>query len=91
MALFLVVVFVALFLVIATLLPGGRPTKLNDDIKSNQTRYNPATGLPMIGALDTLGNSIGSSASDRDNYLNNEYHRHSTYNNSSYDPFNNRY
>ncbi|MCE3045399.1 hypothetical protein [Legionella sp. 16cNR16C] len=56
-----------------------------------QTEYNPATGLPMIGALDSMGNSIGSSASDRDNYWNNDYHRHSTFESSSYDPFSNRY
>ncbi|WP_272946893.1 hypothetical protein [Legionella erythra] len=59
--------------------------------KSNNTEINPATGLPMIGALDSMGNSFGSSASDRDNYWNNDYHRYSTYNSSSYDPFNNRY
>lgn len=59
--------------------------------KSNNTEINPATGLPMIGALDSMGNSFGSSASDRDNYWNNDYHHYSTYNSSSYDPFNNRY
>ncbi|HBD7196761.1 TPA: hypothetical protein KKX01_002724 [Legionella pneumophila] len=59
--------------------------------KSNNTEINPATGLPMIGALDSMGNSLGSSASDRDNYWNNDYLRHSTYNSSSYDPFINRY
>ncbi|KTC83704.1 hypothetical protein [Legionella brunensis] len=91
MALFLVIVFVVLFLVIGTLLPGGRPTKLNHDNNSKQTRYNPAAGLPMIGGLDCMGNSIGSSASDRNNYWNNHFHNHSTYNSSSYDPFNNRY
>ncbi|HAT3877934.1 TPA: hypothetical protein I8669_002768 [Legionella pneumophila] len=63
---------------------------INFEINSNETQYNPATGLPMIGALDSMGNSIGTSSSDRDNYWNNDYH-HSTYNSSSYDPFSNRY
>ncbi|HIF0232307.1 TPA: hypothetical protein ACXYK5_002225 [Legionella pneumophila] len=62
----------------------------NFDLSQNKTEYNPATGLPMIGALDSIGNSMGSSAFDH-NHWNSDYHRHSTYNSSSYDPFSNRY
>ena len=86
------ILIVVLFLaIIITNAKNAKNNKQNFEIESNQTQYNPATGLPMIGALDSLGNSIGTSASDRDNYWNNDYHRHSTYNSSSYDPFNNRY
>ncbi|MCW8460653.1 hypothetical protein [Fluoribacter dumoffii] len=44
----------------------------------------------MIGSLGSLGNSIGSSAADRNNYWN-DYYRQSTYNSSSYDFLNNRF
>ncbi|HAU1387080.1 TPA: hypothetical protein KKX58_001668 [Legionella pneumophila] len=64
---------------------------LNSENQSNETRYNPATGLPMIGALDSMGNSIGSSASNRNNDWHNDYSRRSSSYSSSYDPFNNRY
>lgn len=86
------ILIVVLFLaIIITNAKNAKKNKQNFEIESNQTQYNPATGLPMIGALDSMGNSIGTSASDRDNYWNNDYHRNSTYNSSSYDPFNNRY
>lgn len=60
---------------------------LNCENQSNETRYNPATGLPMVGAMDSMGNSVGSSATDRHN----DYSRRSSSYSSSYDPFNNRY
>lgn len=63
----------------------------NHKNNNNETKINPATGLPMIGNLDSLGNSFGSSASDRQNNLGNDYHRQSSTYNSSYDPFNNLY
>lgn len=86
------ILIVVLFLaIIITNAKNAKNNKQNFEIESNQTQYNPATGLPMIGALDSMGNSIGTSTSDRDNYWNNDYHRNSTYNSSSYDPFNNRY
>ena len=62
----------------------------NFDLSQNTTEYNPATGLPMIGALDSMGNSMGSSAFDHNSW-NSDYHRHSMYSSSSYDPFSNRY
>ena len=62
----------------------------NFDLSQNTTEYNPATGLPMIGALDSMGNSIGSSAFDHNSW-NSDYYRNSTYNSNSYDPFSNRY
>ena len=62
----------------------------NFDLSQNKTEYNPATGLPMIGALDSMGNSMGSSAFDHNSWSS-DYHSHSTYNSSSYDPFSNRY
>lgn len=62
----------------------------NFDLSQNTTEYNPATGLPMIGALDSMGNSMGSSAFDHYSW-NSDCHRHSMYNSSSYDPFSNRY
>lgn len=83
----MVIVFLA---IIITNSRNAKSNKLNFETTSNQTQYNPATGLPMIGALDSMGNSIGSSTSDR-NHWNDDYHRHSTYNSSSYDPFNNRF
>lgn len=84
----IVVVFLA---IIITNARNAKNNKQNFEIESNQTQYNPSTGLPMIGALDSMGNSIGTSASDRDNYWNNDYHRqHSSYT-SSYDSFTNRY
>lgn len=86
------ILIVVLFLaIIITNARNAKNNKQNFEIESNKTQYNPATGLPMIGALDSMGNSIGTSASDRDNYWNNDYHRHSIYNSSSYDPFNNHY
>lgn len=62
----------------------------NFDLSQNKTEYNPAIGLPMIGALDSMGNSMGSSAFDHNSW-NSDYHHHSTYNSSSFDPFTNRY
>ncbi|MBJ16567.1 MAG: hypothetical protein CMF38_08085 [Legionellaceae bacterium] len=86
------ILIVVLFLaIIITNAKNAKNNKKNFEIESNQTQYNPATGLPMIGALDSMGNSIGTSAYDRDNYWSNDYHRNSTYNSNSYDPFNNRY
>lgn len=58
---------------------------------NNDTKINPATGLPMIGSLDSMGNSFGSGASDRHHNCNNDYHRQNSIYNSTYDPFNNRY
>lgn len=84
----MVIMFLA---IIITNSKNAKNNRLNFENESNQTQYNHATGLPMIGALDSMGNSIGSSASDRNNYWNDNYHHHSTYNNSNYDPFNNRY
>lgn len=90
----MIILFALMVIVfLAIIITNGRSAKNNKhnyEFEANQTQYNPATGLPMIGALDSLGNSIGISASDRDNYWN-DYHRHSTYNSSSYDPFSNRY
>lgn len=34
-----------------------------DDFPSQNSLTNPATGLPMFGAFDSLGNTIGSSTS----------------------------
>lgn len=67
------------------------PRKMDTDNQSNETQHNPATGLPMIGALDTLGNSMGSSASDSQNHFHNDYHISGSRYSSSYDPFTNRY
>ena len=36
----------------------------NYKFKEHGSTTNPATGLPMIGSLDSSGNSIGSSQSD---------------------------
>lgn len=38
--------------------------------KSNETRINPSSGLPMIGCLDVNGNSIGTSSYSDRNYRN---------------------
>lgn len=66
--------------------------KLNQrTANKNETKINPATGLPMIGSLDSMGNSIGSSASDRNNNWHDDYHRRNPSYTSSYDPFTNRY
>jgi hypothetical protein len=66
----MIVLFILMIIVFfAIIISNGRNAKNNNvnfEIKSSQTQYNPATGLPMIGALDSMGNSIGSSASDRD-------------------------
>ncbi|HDV5786129.1 TPA: hypothetical protein RJD83_003115 [Legionella pneumophila] len=88
MILFPILMVVVFLAIIITNARNAKNNKQNFEIRSSQTQYNPATGLPMIGALDSMGNSIGTSASDRDNYWHNDYHRHSTYNSSSYDPFN---
>lgn len=54
--------------------------------KKNDTRINPATGLPMRGAFDTSGNTLGTSSS----IWNNDYSRsHSS--NSCFNSFNNRF
>lgn len=83
--LFVVFVYAAFFIESAD----EQNNENNFDLSQNATEYNPATGLPMIGALDSMGNSIGSSAFDHNSW-NSDYH-HSTYNSSSYDPFSNRY
>ncbi|HIF0232773.1 TPA: hypothetical protein ACXYK5_002700 [Legionella pneumophila] len=62
----------------------------NFDLSQNKTEYNPATGLPMIGALDSMGNSLGSSASDS-NSCNSDHYRSSTFTSSGYEPFSNRF
>ncbi|HAU0297851.1 TPA: hypothetical protein ACMGHP_002624 [Legionella pneumophila] len=54
--------------------------------RKDDTRINPATGLPMRGAFDSSGNTLGTSSSS----WNNEYGRsHSSY--SSFNSFNNRF
>ncbi|HAU0213580.1 TPA: hypothetical protein JBF28_15175 [Legionella pneumophila] len=54
--------------------------------KMNNTRINPATGLPMRGAFDTSGNTLGTSSSS----WNNDYSRsHSSF--SNFNSFNNRF
>jgi hypothetical protein len=58
---------------------------------NNDTEINPVTGLPMIGNLDSLGNSFGTSASDRHSNWHSDYHRPIQTYTSSYDPFSNRY
>ncbi|CDZ79419.1 hypothetical protein BN59_03737 [Legionella massiliensis] len=87
-AILFIICFIAIFIFNARCAKNARIIFENE---SNQTQYNPATGLPMIGALDSMGNSMGSSASDRNDYWNSDYHRLSTFNSSSYDPFSNRY
>ncbi|MGT3090782.1 MULTISPECIES: hypothetical protein [Legionellaceae] len=62
--------------------------------KSNDTKINPASGLPMIGCLDVNGNTFGSSSSFDDYHRNhdNNYRIYSSTNYcNSYDPFANRY
>lgn len=58
---------------------------------NNETKINPSNGLPMIGSLDSMGNSFGSSAADRNNSYHDDYHRQNSSYTSSYDPFTNRY
>lgn len=65
--------------------------KYNHQNNRNETKINPSTGLPIIGNLDSMGNSFGSSASDRHHNWNNDYHRHSSTYTSNYDSFTNRY
>lgn len=91
MIVFLIIVF-AIFAYAAFFIESSdeQNNENNFDLSQNKTEYNPATGLPMIGALDSMGNSMGSSAFDH-NPWNSDSHRHSTYNSSSYDPFSNRY
>jgi len=64
---------------------------INDFTNNNETTINPNTGLPMIGNLDSMGNSFGSSASDTDYHRYNDYQHQSSSYTSSYDPFTNRY
>ncbi|HEM7073844.1 TPA: hypothetical protein U2K26_002761 [Legionella pneumophila] len=64
---------------------------INQRNNNNETKINPSTGLPMIGNLDSMGNSFGSSASDRNHNWNNDYHRQNYSYTSSYDSFTNRY
>jgi hypothetical protein len=71
-----------------------RQRTFNSSNQSNETRINPATGLPMIGCLDVNGNSFGTNHShDHFRRNNDDYCRHfsSTSYSSSYDPFTNRY
>ena len=63
----------------------------NNRKNNNRIKINPSTGLPMIGSLDSLGNSFGSSASDRSSNVHTDYHHQSSTYTSSYDPFSNRY
>ncbi|WP_298624823.1 hypothetical protein [uncultured Legionella sp.] len=86
----LILVFVVLaYVTFFTEYADEQNNETNFDLSQNKTEYNPATGLPMIGALDSMGNSIGSSAFDHNSW-NSDYH-YSTYNSSSYDSFSNRY
>ncbi|WP_419421452.1 hypothetical protein ACNVED_15835 (plasmid) [Legionella sp. D16C41] len=54
--------------------------------KKDEIRINPATGLPMRGAFDTSGNTLGTSSSD----WSNDYSR-SHASNSRFNSFNNRF
>ncbi len=61
---------------------------------NNETRINPATGLPMVnGSLDVAGNPFGAKLSDL--HRHNHHHDYSGQNSintsGGYDPFNNRY
>lgn len=56
----------------------------------NETHINPASGLPMIGCLDSSGSSFGSNNS-YDNYHRNQDHNTTPSYSSSYDSFTNRY
>lgn len=62
-------------------------------VRSNDTKINPANGLPMVGCLDLNGNSFGTNSSlNDDRYRSNDYFRDNSFTNySSYDPFSNRY
>lgn len=54
--------------------------------EKNDIRINPATGLPMRGAFDTSGNTLGTSSSS----WNNDYSRsYSSF--SNFNSFNNRF
>jgi len=70
MALFLIAAYMCLWLTLAFKFGSPKTDKTNGchfDGDTNQTQYNPATGLPMIGSLDSMGNSIGSYSSDINN------------------------
>jgi len=59
--------------------------------KSNDTKINPANGLPMLGCLDVNGNTFGTNNSYNDYHRNNDLYRTNSFvNYSSYDSFNNR-
>lgn len=67
----------------------GERKEAHYNSRLNETTYNPATGLPMIGAHDSNGNMYGSSASDRNTW--DDYSSRNCSYSSSYDPFTNRY
>lgn len=63
--------------------------------KSFEPSVNPATGMPMIGSVDCMGNPFGQRAIPEINYSSSDYYRHqSSYQSFSYcenrwsDPFN---
>lgn len=59
--------------------------------KSIDYTINPATGLPMMGAVDIQGNILGTNHFNSHHDWYNDYnHTHSSFSNS-YDPFSNQY
>lgn len=48
---------------------------VEDEFPNKISEVNPATGLPMFGALDSMGNTIGSSTSFSRNYSGDEHYR----------------
>lgn len=48
---------------------------IEEDFPKKISQINPTTGLPMIGALDSMGNTFGSSLSFERNYSNYDYYR----------------
>ncbi|HBD7476114.1 TPA: hypothetical protein KKX77_002642 [Legionella pneumophila] len=86
-AILFVVIWVAIFVRNAR---HAKKMKLNFEYNSQQTQYNPATGLPMIGAFDSMGNTMGSSSYSSSSSSSDSFHNSTSFS-SSYDPFTNRF
>ncbi|QED10782.1 hypothetical protein B0B39_19095 (plasmid) [Legionella longbeachae] len=74
------------FLWIYNNLDSGVEESSRNSCRKKSARINPTTGLPMRGAFDSAGNTLGTSSSN----WNNDYGRsHSSY--SNFNSFNNKF